>query len=84
MKNSWLSEYMNIYGYQSLFDLKVVQVTQRSKIYCSEADEDEIASTVLDYVPWPMNTTSYQNRLEICTLNFKTKGRSEIAFLNTT
>ena len=29
-------------------------------------------------------TTSYQNKLEICFLNFKNKGRSEIALLNTT
>ena len=31
-----------------------------------------------------MDTTSYQNKLEICILNFKKKGRSEIALLNTT
>ena len=31
-----------------------------------------------------MDTTSYQNKLEICILNFKKKGRYEIAFLNTT
>ena len=32
---------------------------------------------------WPMDTTSYQNKLEILIRNYKTKEGSEIAFLNT-